>query len=220
MILLVMGAPGAGKGTQADFIVEKKGFIKISTGDVFRKHIREKTPLGQKVSELIASGGLVDDQTTFELVKVELEGAPKEQTVILDGYPRNPKQAEMLAEYMKVEKTQLLGVLFLDVSQEVVEARISNRRLCRGCGATYHLEYKKPAKEDVCDACGGEIYQRRDDQPENVIHRLKVYREETAPVLDFYKDSRRLVEIDGGKSLEEVQNLIADCIEKLEKSIA
>jgi adenylate kinase len=220
MILLIMGAPGAGKGTQADLIVENKGFLKLSTGDVFRKHIREKTSLGKKVSELIASGELVDDETTFDLVKAEISGVAKTKTVILDGYPRNPHQAEILKEYMSSEGVPLLGVLFLEVAQDVVLSRISNRRVCKGCGATFHLEYKAPKKEGVCDSCGGEVYQRRDDQKENVVNRLEIYRRETAPLLEFYKDCGRLKTVDGGKSLKDVQEQILGCIEELEKSAA
>jgi len=220
MILVIMGAPGAGKGTQADRIVAGKGFTKLSTGDVFRKHIREKTPLGMKVGELIAAGDLVDDVTTFDLVKAELNDLGKGETVILDGYPRNPNQAEILKKHMEEHKIPLLGVLYLDVERQVVLERISNRRVCKGCGATYHLEYKAPTKEGVCDACGAKVYQRQDDKEENVKHRLDVYRDETEPLLDFFKNSGRLQKIDGGESLDIVEKNISLAISELEKSIA
>jgi adenylate kinase len=219
MILLIMGAPGAGKGTQADLIAKKRGFKKLSTGDVFRKHIREKTELGKKVSELIAGGELVDDKTTFDLVKAEIAEA-NGKAMILDGYPRNPNQARLLRDYMEAEKVPFLGVLFLDVEEEVVVSRISNRRVCKGCGSTYHLEHKSPSSEGVCDQCGGEVYQRRDDAPENVKTRLQIYRRETEPLLNFYKDSDRLQRVDGGSSLEEVGQAIEASIKVLESSAA
>jgi adenylate kinase len=191
MKLIFLGPPGAGKGTLAAKAVDMLKIPHISTGAIFRSAIAAKSPLGLKVKAILDAGTLVDDQTTIELVKERLAQADAQQGYILDGFPRTIPQAEALAGFSAVDK-----VLNFDIPDTGVVERLSGRRVCRNCGVNYHVIFNKPKKETRCDSCGGEVYTREDDRAEAVQKRLQVYRDQTAPLIDFYREKGILVDVD------------------------
>lgn len=199
MNLIFLGPPGAGKGTLAVRAVEKLGLPHVSTGNIFRAAIDEKTPLGVKVKSIIDSGGLVDDETTVALVRERLARPDTEKGYILDGFPRTLPQAEALAGFSKADR-----VINFDIPDDGVIERLSGRRVCRGCGFNWHEIYNPPSKADVCDKCGGEVYIRDDDRPEAIKQRLAVYRKMTAPLIDYYRDKGVLVDIDARPGVDTV----------------
>ncbi|MCL2266005.1 MAG: nucleoside monophosphate kinase, partial [Treponema sp.] len=182
MKLIFLGPPGAGKGTLALKAVEILKVEQISTGSIFRAAIAAKSPLGLKVKAIIDSGKLVDDDTTIALVKERLAMDDVQKGYILDGFPRTIPQAQALDTFSTVEK-----VINFDIPDSGVLERLGGRRVCRKCGYNFHMIFNKPAKDDVCDHCGGEIYTREDDRPQAIQKRLEVYREQTAPLIDFYR---------------------------------
>jgi len=191
MKLIFLGPPGAGKGTLALKAVEILNVKQISTGSIFRAAIEAKSPLGLKVKAIIDSGKLVDDDTTIALVKERLAMDDVQKGYILDGFPRTIPQAQALETFSVVEK-----VVNFDIPDSGVLERLGGRRVCRKCGYNFHMIFNKPAKENICDHCGGEIYIREDDKPEAIQKRLEVYREQTAPLIDFYRGKGLLVDID------------------------
>jgi adenylate kinase len=194
MIVLLTGAPGAGKGTQADLLQEKMGFRKVSTGDALRKHIKAGTAVGKVAAQIVAEGKLVPDDVLFNVLKEEL-GTDTKEKILLDGYPRNVNQAETLKKLEKQHPVKL--AIQLEVDRDELINRLSGRRVCSKCGRSFHVSLNPPKKTGVCDACQGELTQRPDDKPEKVSVRLQVYEKETMPVLDFYKKSGLYREIDG-----------------------
>lgn len=201
MILVLTGAPGAGKGTQADLLAERCGYHKLSTGDALRKHVKLGTEIGKKAEAIMERGELVPDDVLFQILKEEL-GASEAKVTLLDGYPRNVSQAETL-ETLK-DQHPVAGAIHLDVDREDLIERLSGRRVCSQCGATYHVSAAPPKKDAVCDQCGGELIQRSDDKPDSVATRLDVYEKNTAPVLDFYKERGLYHRVDGSGSKEEI----------------
>jgi len=199
MNLIFLGPPGAGKGTLAVKAVEILGVPQISTGSIFRAAIADKTPLGVKVKSIIDSGKLVDDETTIALVKERLEKDDVKKGYILDGFPRTIPQAEALASFSKVDK-----VINFDIPDSGVLERLGGRRVCRKCGYNFHAVFNKPKKEGVCDYCGGEVYIRDDDKPEAVQKRLVVYREQTAPLIDYYREKGLLLDIDARPMIDQI----------------
>jgi adenylate kinase len=199
MKLIFLGPPGAGKGTLAARAVDILKAPHISTGAIFRAAIAAKSPLGLKVKAILDAGTLVDDQTTIELVKERLAQDDAKKGYILDGFPRTIPQAEALAAFSTVDK-----VVNFDIPDTGVVERLSGRRVCRKCGVNYHVIFNKPKKEKVCDACGGEVYTRDDDRPEAVQKRLQVYRDQTAPLIDFYRKKGVLVDVDARPAVDEV----------------
>ncbi len=199
MKLIFLGPPGAGKGTIASRACGNLGIPHISTGDLFRKAIKNKTELGVKVQAIIEAGNLVPDDLTVALVKERLAEADALKGYILDGFPRTIVQADALAEFSTIDK-----VINFIVSDEEVVDRLSGRRLCKNCGEGYHIKTIKPKVDGVCDKCGGELYVRADDAAEAVQNRLNVYRKQTAPLIDYYKSKNRLFDIDGTQSVENV----------------
>ncbi|RME15243.1 MAG: adenylate kinase [Bdellovibrio sp.] len=201
MNILLFGPPGAGKGTQSQLLSEQLGFKHISTGDLFRYHIKEQTDLGKKVKAILDRGDLVPDDIVIKMVEQEIEG---DGSFILDGFPRTIPQAEAL-DRMLAEKGQPLGkVFFLKVPEKELVRRLSGRRVCSKCGAVYHIETSPPKQDGICDKCGGKLLQREDDREEAILHRLKVYEENTAPLKKFYHDKGIMVEIDGVGDAQEV----------------
>lgn len=194
MILVFIGAPGAGKGTQADLLVKNKGYRKLSTGDALRKHIKQKTEIGKKISSVMESGNLVSDEILSEVLAEELDGCVDE-VVILDGYPRNIEQAKALDRIN--DKNPIKGVIHIDVPTPVLIERLSGRRVCSSCGASFHVTAMPSSAGEVCDKCGGELIQRPDDRPENIAVRLRVYDELTKPVLDYYKKKGLYFSVNG-----------------------
>jgi adenylate kinase len=199
MKLIFLGPPGAGKGTLAAKAVDILGLPHISTGAIFRSAIAAQSPLGLKVKAIIDAGKLVDDDTTIELVKERLAQADAQKGYILDGFPRTIPQAEALARFSSVDK-----VVNFDIPDSGVLERLGGRRVCRKCGHNFHMIFDKPTKEGVCDHCGGEVYTRDDDRPEAIQKRLEVYRAQTAPLIDFYRQKGLLLDVDARPAVDEV----------------
>ncbi len=204
MKLVLLGPPGAGKGTQAASIVEKYNMPHISTGDIFRKNLKEGTTLGQKAKGYMDKGELVPDSLVVEIVVDRLSEADTADGYLLDGFPRTVAQAEALNEYLTGKQDQLTYVMNIEVDPSVLVERAVGRRICKNCGATYHITFNPAKAKGVCDKCGGELYQRNDDNEETVTNRIKVYTDETSPLIDYYGQKGLLVNIDGQKDISEV----------------
>jgi len=215
MNLILLGAPGAGKGTQAKKIVEKYGIPHIATGDILREAVAKGTELGKKAKEYMDRGELVPDEIVIGIVKERLQEPDCEKGFLLDGFPRTLKQAEALDNMLKELGRKIDAVIYIDVPEEEVVKRIVNRRTCRKCGAVYHLIYAPPREPNKCDKCGGELYQRDDDKEETVRQRFKVYMENTAPLIDYYEKKGLLYKVDGTKSIEEVFQQIEEILKKI-----
>jgi adenylate kinase len=208
-----MGPPGAGKGTQAVNIVEKYGVCHISTGDMFRSAIKNGTEMGKLAQKYIENGELVPDSVTVGIVKERLSQQDiLEKGFLLDGFPRNLDQAHSLDTILEELGYNLDAVINVSVLDEILINRIIGRRICRQCGATYHIEFNKPNVEGVCNECGGELYIRKDDTRETAENRLNVYSTQTQPLLDFYAERGLLVEIDGDQAVSKV---FSDIVEHL-----
>jgi adenylate kinase len=199
-----VGPPGAGKGTQAEFIAEHFRIPKISTGDIFRANVSGGTELGRTAKKFMDAGDLVPDEVTNAMVRDRLAQPDAIEGFLLDGFPRNVQQAGELDGILDAIGSSLSVVLDLDVDPDEVVRRLSGRRTCKKCGHVWHLEYDPPSAEGVCDKCGGELYQRDDDRPETVRHRLEVYASQTAPLIEFYGDRGQLVAIDALGAVEDV----------------
>lgn len=211
--LLIMGPPGAGKGTQAANIVSKYGVCHISTGDMFRSAIKNGTEMGKLAQKYIENGELVPDSVTVGIVKERLSQQDiLEKGFLLDGFPRNLDQAHSLDTILEELGYNLDAVINVSVLDEILINRIIGRRICRQCGATYHIEFNKPNVEGVCNECGGELYIRKDDTRETAENRLNVYSIQTQPLLDFYAERGLLVEIDGDQAVSKV---FSDIVEHL-----
>lgn len=205
--MVIFGAPGAGKGTQSALLVSELGYKHISTGDLFRYNMKNKTDLGQKAQSFIDQGLLVPDEITFGMVEDALEKLEGKK-FILDGFPRTVDQANELDKMLTKLKLNLGLALFVEVPEEKIVSRLSGRRVCRQCGSTFHLMFKVPQKEGACDSCGGELYQRKDDNEESIQKRLQVYAEQTSPLKEFYLGKEIFVRVDGDQSEAEVFKLI------------
>ena len=186
-----LGPPGAGKGSLAVKVTEDYKIPHISTGDIFRANIKAQTPLGVKVKAIIDSGSLVSDELTFELVKDRLAQDDCKNGYILDGFPRTIPQAEMLDGLVAD-----LKVVNFQISDDIVIGRLSTRRVCKACGANYNIKTLPPKVEGICDKCGGELYQRDDDKQESILHRMDVYREQTEPLINYYKNKGKITDLD------------------------
>lgn len=204
MRLLIMGAPGAGKGTQAALIKEAYNIKHISTGDMFRKAISEKTPTGIEAKSYIDQGKLVSDSVTNKLVRERLSEKDCENGFLLDGYPRNLAQAEELDKILKDLGIKLDAVINVSVDDNFLIERITGRRTCTKCGASYHVSFNKPKVEGICDECGSTLIQRPDDSEETIKNRLSVYYEKTKPVLDYYEAQNIVKNVDGIGEINEI----------------
>ncbi len=215
MNLILLGAPGAGKGTQAKMISEKYGIPQIATGDMLREAVAKGTELGKKAKEYMDRGELVPDEIVIGIVKERLQQPDCEKGFILDGFPRTLAQAEALDEMLKELGKEIDAVINISVPEEEVVKRIAYRRTCRNCGAVYHLIYNPPKNDERCDKCGGELYQRDDDKEETVRERFKVYRERTEPLIDYYRKKGLLYDVDGTKDINGVFEEIVKILEKI-----
>ena len=203
MKLILLGAPGAGKGTQAELICEKLNIPAISTGNIIREAMKQGTEMGKKAKERVDAGQLVPDEVVIGIIKERLSQDDCKGGFILDGFPRTIPQAEAL-DTMGIEIDKVLSI---EVSDENIIRRMSGRRVCPDCGASYHIEYKKPAKEGICNACGASLVIRKDDKPETVLDRLNVYHEQTEPLKEFYSGKGKLVTVEGQEELKDTTKL-------------
>ncbi len=215
MNLIFLGPPGAGKGTQAKRVAEKYGIPQISTGDMLREAVAKGTELGKKAKEYMDKGELVPDEVVIGIVKERLQQPDCEKGFILDGFPRTLAQAEALDEMLKELNKKIDAVINVVVPEEEVVKRITYRRTCRNCGAVYHLIYAPPKEDNKCDKCGGELYQRDDDKEETVRERYRVYKQNTEPLIDYYRKKGILYDVDGTKDIEGVWKEIEAILEKI-----
>src|SRR5579875_2260341 len=204
MRLVLVGPPGAGKGTQAEFIAEQFGIPKISTGDIFRANVSGGTELGRLAKKYMDAGDLVPDEVTNAMVRDRLGQDDAREGFLLDGFPRNVAQAGELDGILAALGSKLTVVLDLEVEHDEVVRRLSGRRTCKKCGHVWHIEFDPPSRADVCDKCDGQLYQRDDDHPDTVRHRLEVYAAQTAPLIEFYRDEGKLVAINAVGAVEDV----------------
>lgn len=204
MKILLMGPPGAGKGTQAEKLTQLLNIPHISTGDMFRKAQKEGTELGLKAKSFMDQGKLVPDEVTIGIVRDRLAEQDCQNGFLLDGFPRTVQQADALDQILSQLHLELDGVINIQVDKDYLVERLTGRRVCKSCGATYHVAFNPPAVENVCNKCGGELYQRNDDKAETVGNRLDVYAAQTAPLIDYYQTKGIMKSIDGSKKMEEV----------------
>lgn len=212
MNLVLLGPPGAGKGTQAAQIIKKYDIPHISTGDIFRENIKEKTELGKKAEGYISKGELVPDSLVIDIALDRLDRDDCSEGFLLDGFPRTVAQAEALDDYLEKKDSKLDHVLDIQVAKDVLVDRLVTRRVCRDCGATYNIKGMPPKKEGVCDKCGGELYQRADDNEETVNNRIDVYNTQTKPLLDYYEKAGNIVHLDGAAGFENLFEKIKEVL--------
>ena len=213
LYLVLLGGPGAGKGTQADRLSERLGRPHVSTGDLFRDNLKRQTELGLLAKGYMDRGELVPDEVTVRMLRQRLLQPDCAGGAILDGFPRTEAQADALERLLAGLGARLSKVLYIKVPDEILLARLSGRFTCRACGTMYHQLYSPPQQTGVCDKCGGELYQRPDDTPATQERRIKVYLAETAPLIEYYRGRGLLVEIDGQPGIEEVQSQLLAAVE-------
>ncbi|HCD2384651.1 TPA: adenylate kinase [Staphylococcus aureus] len=215
MNIILMGLPGAGKGTQASEIVKKFPIPHISTGDMFRKAIKEETELGKEAKSYMDRGELVPDEVTVGIVKERISEDDAKKGFLLDGFPRTIEQAEALNNIMSELDRNIDAVINIEVPEEELMNRLTGRRICESCGTTYHLAFNPPKVEGICDIDGGKLYQREDDNPETVANRLSVNIKQSKPILDFYDQKGVLKNIDGSKDISDVTKDVIDILDHL-----
>lgn len=213
MNIMLFGAPGAGKGTQAKYIIERYGIPQISTGDILRAAVKEGTPMGLEAKACMEAGKLVSDEIIIGIIKDRLAMEDCKKGFILDGFPRTIPQAEALEKLMKEMEIKLDKVISLNVPDELIVGRVVGRRVCKACGGSFHVEFNPSKQEGVCDFCGGELIQRKDDTAETVEKRLGEYHSQTAPLFDFYMERGIMAEIDGTKDIEEITKEIFNILD-------
>ena len=210
--IVLLGPPGAGKGTQAKSICNRFSIPHVSTGDIFRKHISEMTPLGIEAKKNIDKGLLVPDSITIQLVKQRLQQDDCKKGYLLDGFPRTVAQAEALDEFLETNEDRLSTALLIDVLKDFIIDRMSGRRVCLSCGASYHVKFNPPLNEGKCDVCGSDIIQRKDDEENTVRNRLNIYDEQTQPLINYYKHNNILSIFDGTQAINAVFKNICDIL--------
>jgi len=216
MYLVLLGPPGAGKGTQAERLEATLSLPHVSSGELFRENIQNETELGLLAKRYIDRGDLVPDDVTIGMIRERLSQPDCDRGAILDGFPRTQPQAVALDDMLAQMGRQLDGVLYIAVPDEELVRRLSGRWLCRQCQTAYHSVFSPPRKEGVCDACGGELYQREDDKPETVRARLDVYRKLTAPLIEYYREEGLLLEVDGSGDIDAVQTALRKAVRSLD----
>jgi adenylate kinase len=215
LYLVLLGGPGAGKGTQAERLSEALSIPQVSTGDLFRENLKKETELGLLARGYMERGELVPDEVTVGMVRERLSRPDAARGVILDGFPRTIAQAEALEALLADMGSGLAVVPYIKVTEDVLLARLAGRWTCRACGAMYHQLFSPPQAEGVCDRCGGELYQRPDDTPETQKHRIQVYFEQTAPLIDYYRERGLLAEVDGRPGIDEIQAELVSIVQGL-----
>jgi len=214
MRLVLLGAPGAGKGTQAKKLIEKYGIPQISTGDILRKAVADGTPLGKEAKGIMDSGGLVPDQIVLGLVQERLKQGDCKKGYILDGFPRNTAQAVALDKILSDMSAPLTVALSVDVDKDILMKRLTGRRTCKGCQQMYNIYFSAPKKEGVCDKCGGALFQRDDDKEETIKKRLAVYDTQTAPLFDYYGKKGILKSVKGAGNIDDIFKKVCEEITK------
>lgn len=212
MNIVLLGSPGVGKGTYAKRISNIYGIPQISTGDMFREAVKNETPVGLEAKSWMDKGELVPDEVTIKIVRERLNKNDCKKGFMLDGFPRTIAQAESLNDISKIDK-----VLIFVADDEIIIERLSGRRVCSECGTIFHAKNIPPKVEGICDVCNGKLIQREDDKPESIKKRLDVYKEQTAPLIDYYKEKGLLAEIDANKPIEKVDEIISDVKKALEE---
>jgi adenylate kinase len=212
MNIILIGPPGAGKGTQAKRMIDRLGVPQISTGDMFRAAVKDGTPMGKKAKEYMDKGALVPDEVVIGVVNERFGKPDCKKGFILDGFPRTLEQAKALDGLLKKLGTRLDHVVVIEVPDDYLVDRLTGRRTCRGCNYMHHIKYDPPKKPGVCDKCGGELYQRDDDKEETIRQRLKTYHDQTSPLIKYYSTQGVVRKIDGTGSMEQVQNAIKTAI--------
>jgi adenylate kinase len=218
MKLLFLGPPGAGKGTQAVALSEEFGIPQISTGDILRQAVKDRSELGKKAKQYLDSGQLVPDELIIALVEERLKNPDCETGYILDGFPRTLAQAKGLDEILMMSDATIDRVIYFDMDNDVIVERLSNRRVCRSCGNTYNLLTAPPKTDGKCDECGGELYQRSDDKEVTIKQRLQVYEKMTQPLKAYYEKQGKLRVIDGSKPIPKVRQLMLEVVQNIGKS--
>jgi adenylate kinase len=213
MRIVLLGPPGAGKGTQASTLAESQGVPHVASGDLFREHQLKGTELGQLVRSYIEQGQLVPDEVTIRMINQRIDEPDCVNGVVLDGFPRTTAQATALGNLFESRGSKLERVLYIRVSEEELVQRLGGRILCRGCQTPYNLVSLPPKTSGLCDRCGGELYQRPDDTPEAVRNRIRVYLEETAPLIDYYREKGILREVDGEQKVDQVAKALHASLE-------
>ena len=215
MLIILLGPPGAGKGTQAESIVKNYGLAYVSTGDILRKAVKEETPLGCKARENMNQGQLVPDNLVVEIVRERLMEPDCFKGALLDGFPRTVDQAVFLDQALPDIGTKIDSVLLIEVEEDELIERLTGRRVCSDCGANYHLKFKPPKVRNVCDQCGGDLYQRDDDTLETVKERLDVYKKQTEPLIKFYQEKGLISEVNGNQDINGVYEQIKSILDNL-----
>ncbi len=215
MLIILLGPPGAGKGTQAERLVNKYSLAYISTGDILRSAVKSGTHLGREAREYMERGQLVPDQVVLGIVRERISEPDCADGALLDGFPRTVEQARSLDQVLAESGHRLDRVVHLAVDEEELIARLTGRRVCRDCGATYHILFNQPKVRNVCDQCGGELYQREDDSLTTVTNRLEVYRKQTEPLIEHYRQQDLLTAVDGNQEIEQIYNHIAAVLDEL-----
>ena len=210
-----LGPPGAGKGTQAKVVAQKMGIPQISSGDLFRENLKNQTDLGIRADQFIKVGELVPDDITIKMVEERISRTDCAAGAILDGFPRNPAQAKALDEMLELTGCKINQVPYVAVPVEVLVERLSARLTCREQGHVFHKEYKPPKVAGICDFDGSELYQREDDHPDTVKHRIQVYEQQTRPLIEYYRERGILVEIDGNQSIEDVTKELLEMVNEV-----
>lgn len=215
MLIILLGPPGAGKGTQAERIVQEHQLAYVSTGDILRNAVKEQTNLGRKAKQYMDQGQLVPDELVVEIVKDRLTDPDCAEGALLDGFPRTVTQADFLEQALPEIGINIDRVVSIEVKEEELIERLTGRRVCSECGASFHLKFKPPKVRNVCDVCGGDLYQRDDDTFETVKERLEVYKKQTEPLIAYYEKKGILSPVDGNQDIDAVFNQINKILEKI-----
>lgn len=219
MRFILLGPPGAGKGTHAKVLCEKFGLAHLAAGDILRRNIREGTELGKKAKDVIEKGELVSDDLVNQMMFDEIKALAGGKGLVLDGYPRTIGQAKALDQFIAQQQMKIDAAMNFDTSEEVVIERLSGRRVCPKCNANYHIRNIPPKKEGICDHCGSALTQRKDDTPETIRHRLETYHKETEPLIEYYRRKGELHSLHGDYEIEQLQKEIASLFERLQLAV-